>query len=831
VKNQYQPPMNADKRRYKNAPSFIGVHRRSLAAKYLFFLAISGYAFAEQRMLEYALPRGGTRGTTVEVTLHGQYLKDPREVLFYGAGIKAVGIVPGAKPENDVKARFQIAPDCPVGEHVLRLRTANALSEAVTFWVSPFPTVVETEKKIGENDTIAKAQAVPLNSTVEGQILPGEQMDRDVYRVDLQQGQRLSVEIESVRLGTLHQGGENDLAVRILDSAGKELGHNDDSALYVQDPVLSLAVPRAGTYFIEIAQQIYYAPRMAYYRAHIGTFTRPTAIYPAGGQAGTTIEAHILGDPTGERIESIPLPKKTGNFVYFAGAAPDQPPSANVLRVSPYPNVLKTEGDDPTDVPALPAALNGILSKRGDVQTFRFSAKKGESWKIRAYARTLGSPMDPKIWIRAANSEKNILEADDCKLAELGNVSMRGTWYTKDTLDPLTIFKVPADGQYILGMLDTRGKASREHVYRIEIEPVHDLLYTHITQFDGYQVPRMVGLIVPQGNRWTLDVQVAQGYGNSYKGDVELEAIGLPPGVKMIAPRFTKGATRMPVQFIADAKAEQQAALIELRARPVDKAAKLDSASRQGFALVNRPGELPWHFVFLDKFALAVTQPAPFDIQLEQPPIPLAQNGELMLKVKVNRHGDFKGPIEIQTDWLPPGVSKGGTVTIPADKNEAEYHIQANAKAPAGVYQIAVNATTTGGDAFSGVGRVRVSSPFVELKLSDPYLAIDLKHAAVERGQRGQMVGTVRQNKAFPGAATVVLKRLPRGVKQVGQAQITAKDSQVVFEIEADQDALMGLYKEIACEVTVQENGQAVHQQTGSGVLRVDAARTAAEAR
>lgn len=224
-------------------------------------------------------------------------------------------------------------------------------------------------------------------------------------------------------------------------------------------------------------------------------------------------------------------------------------------------------------------------------------------------------------------------------------------------------------------------------------------------------------------------------------------------------------------------------------------------------------------------------QPAPFHIELARPEIPLAQNGELLLKVKVVRHGDFKGPVEIQTDWLPPGVSKGGTVTIPADKDEATYRIQANAKALAGVYQIAMSATTTGGEAFSGVGRVRVSSTFVDLKLSDPYLAIDLRHAAVERGQRGQMAGTVRLNKAFPGTATVVLKRLPRGVKQIGQAQITPKDTQVVFEIEADQDALMGLYKEISCEVTVTENGQTVHQQTGVGVLRVDAARTAAVTR
>ncbi len=99
-------------------------------------------------MLQWVLPRGATRGTTVEVNLHGIYLSDAREVLFYGRGIKASTFTPGAKPDEDVKVRFEIAPDCPLGEHVLRLRTASGLSDAVTFWVSRFPTVMETEKKI-----------------------------------------------------------------------------------------------------------------------------------------------------------------------------------------------------------------------------------------------------------------------------------------------------------------------------------------------------------------------------------------------------------------------------------------------------------------------------------------------------------------------------------------------------------------------------------------------------------------------------------------------------------------------------------------------------------
>ncbi len=771
-------------------------------------------------MLDHVLPRGGTRGTTVEVTLYGKFLDNPKEILFYDKGLKAISLAPGSKPGEQVNARFVIAPDTAVGEHVLRIRTATALSEAVTFWVSKFPTVRETETKPGENDSIEKAQPIPLNCTVEGQILPGGDMDKDYYWTRLNAGERISVEVESVRLGTLHFGGENDLAIRILDDQGKELGRNDDSVLYVQDPVLSVIAPRNGAYFIEIRQQVFYRPQQAWYRVHIGNFSRPLAVFPAGGQAGTTISARILGDPFGERSEPIQLPGAPGNLNYFSGNAP----TPNVLRVSPYPNVMA--GDSEVAVP--PAAFNGIIEKPGQSDTFRFSAKKGESWKIRVYGRTLGAPIDPKIWVADARTGKHLVDADDSKLVDLGLPSSRGTWYIKDQMDPVAVFKPAADGEYILGIEDSRGQGSPTSVYRIEVEPLHDAVYTHITMNDGYQIPRLTGMIVPQGGRWTMDVQLAQGFGNTHKGDMKLEAIGLPRGVSMIAPPIAKGTNRIPVQFVAAPAAEQQAALVELRVVATDPKEKLESGSRQGFALVNRGGEMPLHFVWLDKFALAVTQPAPYEIELLPPAAPLAQNGELELTVKVKRHGDFRDAIEIQPDWLPANVSKEATITIPAGKDEGIFHIHANAKAAAGIYKIAMNSSTTGGDSFSGIGRVRVSSAFVDLRIDEPLMAIDLKRSSVERGQTGEISGTVKPNKSFNGSATVILKQLPKGVQMVGAApRITPQDNTVTFKIKADQDALAGLYKDIQCEVTVNQDGQSLRQITGSGILRVDPSRSA----
>jgi hypothetical protein len=97
-------------------------------------------------------PRIGQRGKTVEVTINGSYLLDAQEIVFYRPGIRVVSIEPiGKPPEKPVpywpklKCMFEIAPDCPVGEHVFRVRSLTQLSMAATFNVTPFPVVDEVE--------------------------------------------------------------------------------------------------------------------------------------------------------------------------------------------------------------------------------------------------------------------------------------------------------------------------------------------------------------------------------------------------------------------------------------------------------------------------------------------------------------------------------------------------------------------------------------------------------------------------------------------------------------------------------------------------------------
>lgn len=788
-------------------------------------------AFHHPYYVQYVHPRGGQRGTTVEVVFHGTHLASPRQVLFYRPGIECLGLelLPPGKDGERVRAKLRIAADCPLGEHPLRLLVGQALSEAVTFWVGPFPVVDEQEAKLGDNDDPGRAEPVPLNVTVHGELHPGDRTDRDCYRVTVKAGRRLSVEVEAVRLGTLHNGGEADTCVRVLGLDGKELARSDDTPLLVQDPHLSVVAPADGEYVVEVSQPTYYPSSHVFYRCHIGTFARPAAVFPAGGRAGEALAVRVIGDAAGEAKQTVKLPGAPGDFDFFAGAAGEQPPSANRLRVSPYPNVLG--GAIPVAVPALPAALNGVIDTPGAVGQFTLRVEKGKAYKVAVFGRGLGHPIDPKIWLRPADAPEGAyeIEADDSTAADHDLPVWNGRWKDKRFLDPVVIFRPKKTGEYLLGVEDTRGKAGPDYVYRVEVEPTRDGVRTILASPNVYNFQPLYRLDVPRGGRITRNVTLAPILGNAFTGEVELEAVGLPRGVKAITPRYRPGTTTLPVQFVADADAPFAASTFELRVRPVDRSRDLLTGSFHALPLTDRRQGLAWHTVALGQLAIGVTDPAPFRLELEQPAVALARNGELLLTARVRREPGYDGPVEIGVDWVPPGVEREAPVVVPSGQGEVQLRIRAGADAAVGIHRLSVtgmSGKSEVGNFLSPVGRFRTSSAFVDLTVSEPYLVAAVRRSAVERGQRAEVVCDLTHAKPLPGPATATLRRLPAGVTLVDPLPtIRPGDKQVAFTVEASRDALVGQYKDIACEVTVTENGQSIRQQTGSGTLRVDPAR------
>lgn len=780
-------------------------------------------AGAMLKHIERVTPRIAQRGTTVEVLIQGAHLDEPKEIIFDRPGIRAVAIEPvaklpqsrsqmhGGRIDQEFKCRFEIAPDCPPGEHRFRLRTATELSSLATFHVSPFVTVDEKEG----NDTLATAQSVPANVTVRGRVGGSARGDADVYRVPAKAGERLSVEVDCVRLADVHYGdSEFDLAVRVLDAVGREIGANDENPLHSQDPLLSFKLPpdTVDHVFVEVSRSVFSAGDVAY-ALHVGGFERPLAVFPAGGPPGQTLSVKLLGDPLGERQAEVVVPAQTGDFDYLSDA-----PSAFRLRSFAAANVFMANKASETRIPQLPSALNGILSKVGVADRYRVTVKKGDRYRVRVLASGLGSPLDPTLSIRRVDETKAEISGDDADL-KLPDRSIM------DVFDPTVIWEPKADGEYFVEITANDG-AGPTGVYRIEIDAVPDVVFAQLRSvaFDAAETGRYTSLAVAQGGRWTFNLSLPTGIGTQFRGDMEVFAEGLPPGVSLANTRVPGGSGVWPVQIIAAPDAKPGGAVVTFGVRSTDPAKPIQTASVQRIPFINHSGGNNWRTVLVDRFIMAVTDEAPFSIELQQPAIPLARGGELAIPVKITRRPGFTEPIDFKADFAGSGVVLPPTETVPGDRNEAVLRISAGASSQLGGGPLSVIATTQReSNSYLGTGEIRVAAPLLTLTIAEPYLTLSSGPASVRRSGRAEYRWAVTPKSPFEGEAVVNLLGLPKGVSvREPLPRISALAKEVVFEIEASDEALLGPASGLECEITVRAAGQEIRQRTGKGNLRID---------
>ena len=240
-------------------------------------------------------PRGGQRGTELEIHFHGERLDGLQELLAYQPGIEVRSIA--VENPKHASAKIFIKPDAPLGEHQLRIRTGGGVSYLRSFFVGQFPTVAEADP----NDTPEQAQRIEPNTTVQG-VAKAE--DPDYYVCSLKKGQRFSAEVEGMRLGRTMF----DTYVAIVDPKGFEIASCDDTALLRTDSFVSVIIPEDGDYRVLVREAAYEGDDACQYRVSIGTFTRPTAVFPNGARPGETVEFKFIGDPAGDFTESIVIP-------------------------------------------------------------------------------------------------------------------------------------------------------------------------------------------------------------------------------------------------------------------------------------------------------------------------------------------------------------------------------------------------------------------------------------------------------------------------------------------------------------------------------------------
>src|SRR5205807_4597656 len=101
-----------------------------------------------------------------------------------------------------------------------------------TFWVGALPVIEEKEP----NNDFANPQKISLNVTVHGVV---DAEDVDYFAFEAKKGQRITAEIEAMRLGE----AMFDPYIAILDSKRFELAASDDAPLLGQDGLVSVTIP------------------------------------------------------------------------------------------------------------------------------------------------------------------------------------------------------------------------------------------------------------------------------------------------------------------------------------------------------------------------------------------------------------------------------------------------------------------------------------------------------------------------------------------------------------------------------------------------------------
>jgi hypothetical protein len=238
----------------------------------------------------------------------------------------------------------------------------------------------------------------------------------------------------------------------------------------------------------------------------------------------------------------------------------------------------------------------------------------------------------------------------------------------------------------------------------------------------------------------------------------------------------------------------------------------------------------PWRSIRVDRFAAAVSEPAGFAVELEAPKQPLMRGSELTIPVKIVRQPGFDEPLELQCELAPPGVGTPPAELIPSGETQASLALSADASAALGNGLLYVLVSTIqprgghgGGDTARGSERVRVSSEVVNLEVAEPVVALSTEPQSVRRGQRVAYRWSVKQIRPFEGRATVRMLGLPVGLTAVGPEPTIDKDStEVVVELTATDDALLGLVSDLSCEVGLTVAGERISLRTGNGKLRID---------
>jgi hypothetical protein len=817
------------------------IHFKTLSLTFVCLVTLSFNLRATPPSLESIEPAVGSMGTEFSVLATGSGFDKFKSVLFYDSGIELLRHE--VLSNNELNLWFKSQANATPGRYYFRIATTDGSSELRALTLTPYPLLTE------QRETQDAIQKVERNTQRPNVTLLGvlEEGDRDRYTALYSKGERVSIEVEAVRLGYVLL----DTILTVYDPSGNVVTTIDDTPLYKQDPFVTFVAEVGGEYTIEVRETAYEGDSRSRYAIHIGNFARPSFVFPLGGPIGEKIELSIEGDYAS--APAIPLVPQADwlRKGFFLNEREISSPTSIPFRAVAFGNVIEREPNDTPELPGdtpeslqpveLPVAFNGLIERPGDMDCFAFRAEAGKVYVLEAFADRVGSLADTLITI----------------LDQRGRILVRND--DGNTHDSRLEFRAPQTDTYFLHVTDKLANGDWRFVYRVEATE-------RLPMVTGF-VPRPIRRTqegqtfqVPQGNRALLKFGAQRVY---FDGAVQGELKNLPVGVRNSSILLESNRYWVPVVVTAEDNAEIGGTLVDASVMtPVAATPQCDGGFSQIVDLIDGPADAIYHQADLNRLAMSVTRRVPFKVDLQPPTTSLPLDGSLDLIVKVTRDPGFAGPIEVFIPVLPPDTYAEAKIEIPADKSEATYTIyslpvtperswalcceaQAGAKAradaradargqmdrgdretpapdvPSADSAIRVTETATNPMSGSDLSNVKVCSDIAELKIAPSPIAGSLQQTAGEQGTTIQVLCQLSWNTEaqLPEELSLTLEDLPNRVK--ADPVVWKGEKEIRIPLHLDPTAPIGTFDSVYARMAGIMNGQRVSFNIGRGAKLV----------
>ncbi|MCX7917987.1 MAG: PPC domain-containing protein [bacterium] len=436
--------------------------------------------------------------------------------------------------QEKVLVKAEIASDIEPGVYELKIQTFSGLTNSLNFYVSDVKEVKEKEKIPFFTVFDPPKEVFDTPIIINGQIFPG---DIDKFYFNAKKGQKLIIELKGRDIIPFMADavpGWFQGVLTLYDSKGKEIAFVDDY-YFNPDPVIFFEVPYDDEYIIEVRDAIYRGREDFVYRLFIGEKPFITYIFPPGAEKYEEAVVSIYGWNLDTKMIKLNTDLEEDK-IYKLNVKPKGLVSNDVCYI--INDIQQIDEKEPNDIfknanfILIPQIVNGKISKKGDVDNFKFKCSKGDKIAIEVYSRRLGYPLDSLILLTDSNG-KILAKNDD---------------YFDKSFDILThhadsyiLFEVPKDDVYYLKIIDAQSHGGEEYIYRIRIEKAKP-------NFDLFVSPSSIN--IPLGA--TVPFYIYAVRKDGFDGEIEIYIKDPPEGLTLNGNKIPKGKDKICLTITAN---------------------------------------------------------------------------------------------------------------------------------------------------------------------------------------------------------------------------------------------------------------------------------------